>query len=316
MYLFELYKDGQPVAVSIFENAIVDNKLSHAYLIDTNHYSKSLEFVLAFVKQVVLSEIKNLDEYESICHRIDNGNYSELNIIEAEGSWIKKEQMSDLQENFSLKGVEGVKRFYIIKDCEKMNVQTSNSILKFLEEPDDNVIAILMSNNISQILDTIVSRCQLIRLNCDKSYNDSAILNLCDLLCLNESERLEFFDNEVNKKVVDDFLKFIKEYISKGTGIVVDIKKLWHDVFSDRNKVDIALDLWINLYYDILRMKNNLKSVFYVDYEEDIKNIYNYIDNEKLLLNIDTLIEFKSYLKYNLNLNLFIDKLIIDMVGD
>lgn len=314
--MFELYKDGQPVAVSILENAIRDNKLSHAYLIDTNHYSKAFEFILDFIKQVVLSEIENLDEYDSICHRIDSGNYSELNIIEAEGNWIKKEQMSDLQENFSLKGVEGTKRFYIIKDCEKMNVQTSNSILKFLEEPDDNVIAILMSNNISQILDTIVSRCQLIRLNCDKSYNESAILNLCDLLCLNDGERSKFLDNETNKLLVDEFLRFIKEYINRGTGIISDIKKLWHDKFNNRNKVDIAIDLWINLYYDILRMKNNLKVVFYVDYEDEIKNSCSFINSDKLLLNIDTLIEFKSYLRYNLNLNLFIDKLIIDMVGD
>lgn len=316
MILFDLYRDGQPIAVSIFENAIKENKISHAYLIDTNYYSKSLEFILDFIKQIIRLDIGNLEEFNNICCRIDNGNYTELKIIESDGNWIKKEQMRDLQDSFSLKGVEGNKRFYIIKDCEKMNLQTSNSILKFLEEPDDNVIAILMSNNISQLLDTIVSRCQLIRFNNDKILQDSTILNLCNLLCYSNEERDLFLKDEFNANLVNSFIKFIKYFEECNSSVIVDIKKLWHDVFNDRKYVDIALDLWINLYYDILRIKSGLNLCFFVDYEEDINYLYSLNKEKNILFKIDKLIEFKGYLKYNLNLNLFIDKLVIDLVGD
>jgi DNA polymerase III gamma/tau subunit len=46
-----------------------------------------------------------------------------------------------------------------------MNIQTANSILKFLEEPIDEIIAILVVDNINLMLPTIISRCQVIKLN-------------------------------------------------------------------------------------------------------------------------------------------------------
>ena len=56
--------------------------------------------------------------------------------------------------------IEGRYKVYIIEDFEKLTVQGENSILKFLEEPPENTIAILLSTKPEQILDTIHSRCQ------------------------------------------------------------------------------------------------------------------------------------------------------------
>ena len=75
-------------------------------------------------------------------------------------------------------------RIYIIKDCDKMNKQASNSLLKFLEEPVPGIIAILMTNHIGKLLDTIISRCQLIRLHRVVSLNaNSALENLALISC-------------------------------------------------------------------------------------------------------------------------------------
>ncbi|HGH5505127.1 TPA: DNA polymerase III subunit delta' C-terminal domain-containing protein, partial [Staphylococcus pseudintermedius] len=51
-------------------------------------------------------------------------------------------------------------KVYIIQDFEKLTVQGENSILKFLEEPPKNTIAMIMTTKPEQILDTIHSRCQ------------------------------------------------------------------------------------------------------------------------------------------------------------
>ena len=56
--------------------------------------------------------------------------------------------------------IEGTYKVYIIEDFEKLTVQGENSILKFLEEPPENTIAILISTKPEQILNTIHSRCQ------------------------------------------------------------------------------------------------------------------------------------------------------------
>lgn len=75
----------------------------------------------------------------------------------------KKEQFISLQEEFMTKGIENQKRIYIIKQAIRMNSAAANSILKFLEEPQNNIMAILITDNIHQLLPTIISRCKNIK---------------------------------------------------------------------------------------------------------------------------------------------------------
>ena len=59
----------------------------------------------------------------------------------------------------------------IIHLIEKATIGAMNSLLKFLEEPVDDVVAIITTQNISKVLATIISRCQLIRLKDYSSYD-------------------------------------------------------------------------------------------------------------------------------------------------
>ena len=62
-------------------------------------------------------------------------------------------------EKFDKSGDSG-----IIKETEKLNASSANTILKFLEEPEDGIIAILLTDNRYHVLDTILSRCQILSL--------------------------------------------------------------------------------------------------------------------------------------------------------
>lgn len=296
------YLDIQPVAVKIFKKAIDENKISHAYLIDTNNYSKSFELILCFVKMILCpnSHLSNSKQC-SICHQIDSGNYLELKIIEPDGMWIKKEQLAELQDSFSTKAISGTKRVYIIKDCDKMNSHAANSILKFLEEPVSDIIAILMTNNISNLLETIVSRCQLIKLNNDIDRYDNTLDKL-------------FIDKE-NIDIINNILNFIDELNNKKLECIINAKKIWHNYFNNTKLVEQALDFITKYYYDLLLVKNEELPCYFVDYVEHINRISELNTIEEILKKLDILTNACSNLKFNLNLNLFIDKLIIDMVG-
>ena len=152
--MFEDYALEQPIIYKMIENQINNDKLSHAYLIDANGYSKSLDFSVALANNI-LSKTNNTEQKDNIL---------ELKIIEAEGQWIKKNQLEELQLEFSKKSILGNKRIYIINEAEKLNQSSSNSLLKFLEEPEEGILAILITNNINQMLDTIISRCQILKL--------------------------------------------------------------------------------------------------------------------------------------------------------
>ena len=170
------YKDKQEKAYKIFSNAINNNYLSHAYLIDENNSSDSFDIVMSFVKEVLGKKIDD-NEKSILFKRIDDGNYPEIKIIVPDGNIIKKQQIIDLQRDFSTKSIEGNKRIYIVRDADKMRSETANSMLKFLEEPDNDILAILMTNNYNAILPTIISRCQAIKLNNFDMDNSNDLLS-------------------------------------------------------------------------------------------------------------------------------------------
>lgn len=310
--MLDAYKDGQAVAYNIMMNAINNNKLSHAYLFDSNGNSDVMNIVLSFVKIIICMDKKSDEEILNICDRIDNGNYIDVKIIEPDGIWIKKEQLLDLQSEFSKSAIEGSKKIYIIKSADKMNIQTANSILKFLEEPVDDIIAILIVDNINLVIPTIISRCQIIKLN-KKKYEESSLLNFSNLCnntkyrCLSDDEKRQF---------IDDVINFIMMIENSGLDTLIYTKNIWHNKFKDRNDNIMAIELIINFYYDVMKFISNLKINFFKDKIEYIENVSKKNSLISVAKKIEILDEIKNNFKRNLNINLLVDKLIIDMCGD
>lgn len=289
------YRDKQSVAYNIFVNEIKNQTISHAYLIDENGYSESFDMVISFVK-AILCDYRYTDNEKcgncSLCKRIDDGNYPEIKIIEPDGMYIKKQQILDLQQEFSRSAIEGKKRIYIIKDADRMRAETANSMLKFLEEPDNNIVAILMTNNYNNILSTIISRCQVIKFNAVSLNNQ-------------------------NDQYVELAVNFIYNVESIGLKTIMDTKELWFNNIGakDRDLMVRVFDIMIDLYYDILKLKNEINNIRYVDYSDKLKEIANYNSQNNILKKIEYLILCKDSIKLNVNSNLLIDSLVVNIGG-
>lgn len=285
------YKDGQVIFYNVLSMAIKNNKISHAYLFENKGNDKYIEIILSFVKAILCPNnyFNNEKCGECLqCLRIENGNYPEIKIIKPEGMWIKKEQLMDLQEAFNKTAIEGSKRIYIILECEKLNQQAANSILKFLEEPNDGIIALLVTNNKDLVLDTIKSRCQ-------------------DILIL--------ANNEVNfdSLMINDVLDFIRVLENKKKDTIIYAKPLWLTKFKDRNSFIKAIDIMIYFYNDVLLFKLGCDLKYFNNYYDDVTNINGSID--EIIKKIKILIENEYLIRYNLNLNLLINKIIIEFGG-
>ena len=66
------------------------------------------------------------------------------------------------RRNFQKPAWNQNRKVYIIHHADLMTVNAANSLLKFLEEPDSHTTAILITEQIQQILPTILSRCQVV----------------------------------------------------------------------------------------------------------------------------------------------------------
>jgi DNA polymerase III subunit delta' len=88
--------------------------------------------------------------------------YVQMGIENKQGS-ISREESRQIIKKLSLKSFEARYKVMIIWMAEKMNISASNTLLKLFEEPPPNTIFILIAEDPGQLLTTILSRCQFIR---------------------------------------------------------------------------------------------------------------------------------------------------------
>ena len=311
--MFDDYKDVQSVAYNILKNSVLNGKCSHAYLINTNGYQNGFDFAKAFAKMLLCPFSKtNLDNCDSCnqCHLIENGSFSDLEIIESDGLWIKKEQMDNLQEEFSLKSINSNRKVYIINGAQSLNASASNSILKFLEEPEEGIVAILVTDNIYNVLGTIVSRCQVINLNYINSISDNMLLNVANSLYNDSSVINSFINNSDNYDRIKRVIDFILYLNSNGLDTFLCINDFFSD-FDSKDDYLFLFDIMIMFYNDLISYRLN-KDVLLFEFKSSYELFDNY-DFSVIIGIINLLISLKNDLYYNVNLNLLLDKLIIEM---
>lgn len=262
----------------IINNIVSFNKVSHAYMIEIDNYEEDFNCVLDFVKLILDNKNEN-----NISALIDSGNYPDLNIIEPDGNVIKKQQVIKLQEDFRNKSFLNNKMIYIIKEADKLNDASSNTILKFLEEPEDDIIAILVTTNRYKVIETILSRCQVLSLQ----------------------------DNSLNVDISDNIIDLVK-FIFKKDALFVNYQYIMDNILIDKvvareilNEIEVIFINYLNYISD----KNSYEC------NNDIVKILSNVDIDKITNYIAIIEEEVQKLDYNVNYKLWLDCLFAKLIG-
>lgn len=268
-------------------------KYYHAYLFEVDSIDDNYPLILAFAKMMICKNHytnKSNCNNCNICHLIDENYYEDLKIIEPDGISIKKDQILELQKKLSLKSSNNTNQVYIIKEANKLNPSAANSLLKFIEEPEEGIYAILITTDRKQIIETILSRCNLISLKSNKNqeYDLEEIKNIIDIINLIHHKK-------------EDSLAYLKENF-------FSIYTTRDEVIKCFNLMEVVLDTMINLIY---KTRTTLNSSICDIIESSLKEI----SIEDLIFYLSKIIKFKNKLIIvnNLNLNLFMDRFIIEI---
>ncbi|MDE8157937.1 DNA polymerase III subunit [Erysipelothrix rhusiopathiae] len=155
---------NQTKALNLFHRQQSKNRVSHAYLIVGDYGT------LDYAKYMVMSMMCGEQDIGacgscSTCQRIDSENHADFRILSGKEQSIKKSEIISLKEYFSQSSIETAgHQVYIIEDVDNATVEAMNSLLKFLEEPEGDIVAILTTRNENRVLETIRSRCLTVHL--------------------------------------------------------------------------------------------------------------------------------------------------------
>ena len=96
------------------------------------------------------------------CQKVSSGAHPDMITIQPEGAFIKIDQVRALSRQLRFAPLEGNWRVVIINDAQAMNLEASNAVLKILEEPPKGTVIILTASQTTDLLPTVLSRCQQI----------------------------------------------------------------------------------------------------------------------------------------------------------
>lgn len=272
-----------------YEQAIVplnSGRINHAYLIETNNNEDELvdTYLNEFYKQLLICGLNESNEVgiskEKLINLLENKSYPDLLEIKPENNVIKKEQLLEMMEKFSNKSVYGTYQIYVIHHAEMLNLSSANTILKFLEEPENNIIAVLLSTHRYKVLPTILSRCTVMTLKQEKS-------NVIDVN-----------DNQI-------LIKLLNNLLIDTEPLIILFNDYYESLFQTKElSLDTLKKISKILQYYI--QTNNLSSL-------SIKSSDINLNKFQLLEIVSIIDEFSVKLQYNVNIKLWLDSLLIKL---
>lgn len=313
---------NQSEVVRLLKNSIENNLLSHAYIFDGDEGSGKYE-VAIYIAMFLLCESNNKPCFK--CHnciRIQNNNHMNVMVIEPTNDMIKKDQIDEFIHELMMTSIEKGPQIGIIKDADKMNLAATNSLLKMLEEPAPNHYIFLLTNNANKLLDTIISRAQVLRfkplprkyivkelnelgVNSDLAYVLSYVTN-----DLEEAKRLIEEGKitniiELAKNVMITLAKKkdpLVTFFNNAENLKIEDNKAYHRIF---------IDTLILINKEILNKNNNMESNNF----NEVTNLYDCpnIDQQSIIKHIDILEKYQMRLNYYVNINLFYTSLMIEL---
>ena len=190
------YENGWPLfghgwAVQLLQQVISGPGLRHAYLVTGPRHVGKTTLVRAFASSLLCTESEHIAcGHCRSCRLMASGNHPDYRVLQPldrEGETdrsngqLRSESATDLVRDVAIKPYESRYKLFFLQDVHRANDSFLNKILKTLEEPPDHAILCLTATDRSQLLPTIVSRCQVLPLRpVDSGTIERALLETTD----------------------------------------------------------------------------------------------------------------------------------------
>lgn len=240
----------QPADVILnLEKYYHENKLAHAYLLETNNIDMCYKDIIELIKRINCpNEYINDCACCNLCHLVDNNILPSLIVVRPIDKTIKKEAIDNLKKSFSMVPIYTKNNIYIIVSPEKMNNYSYNKMLKFLEEPEDNIMGFYITNNADKVASTIVSRLEKLTMKYSQSANEADDLDLSKEDCNRISQIANKYASDLYNNInysMKNIIMLLKKEILNRNELFYFLKTLYScfmKKFEEENK-----EMWHNM---------------------------------------------------------------------
>lgn len=316
----------QRVVIERLCSSYAKGRIGHAYVFEGERGTGKMETAQFFTK-LLLCESPEDSVPCGTCHscrRITSGNHPNLTVIHPDGQDIKKDQMSDLIFQMTKKGYESGRKIYIISAADRMNVAAANTLLKFLEEPEGDVTALLLTDSYQSILPTIQSRCQ--RVSFIPPSREALMTKLKEkgvtasmaatvtMVTASEEEAFLLAGDEQFAQRRKTVLKLIEASDRHIHEALLFIQTDWAPLFKEKEETAMGLDLLLYAYRDVVATKAGLQSTpTFPDQQELIRNLAMKMTYSQLSATMETIMQAKKKLHGNMNRMLLMEQLMLSV---
>lgn len=316
---------GHKDVIRYIRNAVTENKVSHAYII--NGERGSGKKMLASLYATTLLCEKGGSDPCNTCHsciQAESGNHPDIIWVghEKPGSIGVEDIRNQVNNTVAVKPYQGPYKVYIIPQADLMTVQAQNALLKTIEEPPEYVVIMLLTENAEVLLPTINSRCVMLKLrNIKDALIKKYLMEKLEVPDYKADVCTAFAQGNMGKAI----MLANSEHFNEIREEVLQLMRYIHDMEISEivdavshcavYKLEISdyLDIIMIWYRDVLLYKatKDIDKVVFKDQVEYMKEQARKSSYEGIELILESLDKAKARLKANVNFDLVMELLFL-----
>ncbi|MCH5211121.1 MAG: hypothetical protein J1F01_09180 [Oscillospiraceae bacterium] len=225
---------------------------------------------------------------------------------------IGAEKMRALEEDVAIKPFAAERKVYIIEDGALLTEAAQNVFLKTFEEPPEYAVFIIVIENSSLLLETVLSRFTLIHFPC---VSDAKVESYIKSKYPDETERVPFLvkycagiPGEADKVIENaEFENLRQVSLEKFSALLSHDKKSAFIIskFAEENKDDFSkiLDFWLSFSRDIILLQTDAdERIINIDKKDELRGFSSQINPERTVKIFGKIVKTQKMLSRYVNI--------------
>jgi len=316
---FQRALDAQPHVVRHLHKSKAQSKLSHAYIFEGSKDSFVEEIATYFAILLMSDDPLNAPLGKRIIHRT----HPNVKFIETSTQTITKDDILELQHDFNQTALEAGPKIYLIFEAHKMNPYAANALLKFLEEPHAEIYGILITDDASKLLPTLISRSQVVPfLSIGKKIIEKQLIDegvdpikakIAAYLFQRVDRALEFVEDEDTERLIQ-LTQGLYQRLYQGGSTLVFMHQEFPDIARDGRSIEVFLELMMLYLKDLLYAKmNHEEALTFKDDLVTIEGLESQLSKNHIIMMWEKILNLKEKLAQPIHHSLAFEELILSL---